>query len=220
MPGNEDDETVELASSPCSLGDVDPAYAGLGAIEDVAAWRKAERKRLIGARMEIPADKREEWSQAICKRLEEQLGEIEGKVLSAYWPFRGEPDLKPLLRNLRDRGVMIALPVVVAKGEALIFREWRKDVKLARGVWNIPYPAEGEEVVPDIAIAPVVGFDAPCFRLGYGGGFFDRTMEKHGCRPCLIGVGYEMQAIPSILPQRHDIPMEMVITERRIHRPE
>ncbi len=219
------DKIVELASSPCSLGDVDPDYAGLGAVtaatspENLADWRKSERKRLIDGRMALPGAMRDRASQAINARLESLLGDLSGTILSAYWPFRGEPDVKPLLRKLREGGTRIALPVVVAKGQPLLFREWRAGARLERGVWNIPFPADGPEVVPDIAIAPVVGFDPRCYRLGYGGGFFDRTMEAHGCTPRLLGVGYQMQAIPTIHPQAHDIAMELVVTENGIHKP-
>lgn len=225
MGEQDEDQPVELSSSPCSLHDIDPAYAGLGPMNDqhgtesLTAWRKQQRKLLIEARMAVPTAQREEWSACIRSTLANVLGDVKGKIVSAYWPFRGEPELRPLLRSLRDSGTIIALPVVVSKGQPLIFREWKAGAKLARGVWNIPYPDEGPELVPDIAIAPVVGFDPPCFRLGYGGGFFDRTMEKHHCAPRLLGVGYDMQAIADIRPQPHDIAMQMVVTQSGVHRP-
>jgi len=196
--------------------------AGTGVTEpfNVAAWRKEERKRLIAERMALLAAGREGMDEAIRSRLEALIGPCKGRVVSAYWPFRAEPDLRPLLRRLRDEGARIALPIVVAKGQPLIFREWLPGTKLARGVWNIPYPEDGPEVVPDVSIAPVVGFDAGCYRLGYGGGFFDRTLAALPERPRCIGVGYGFQQIATIHPQPHDIPMVAVVTEQGVTGPE
>jgi 5,10-methenyltetrahydrofolate synthetase len=86
-------------------------------------------------------------------------------------------------------------------------------------VWNIPIPAEGALVVPDVAIAPVVGFDPQCYRLGYGGGFFDRTLAALTPGPRVFGVGYELQSLASIHPLEHDIAMQAIVTEAGVHRP-
>ena len=106
--------------------------------------------------------------------------------------------------------------MVAAKHEPLVFRSWQSGDKLARGVWNIPYPAEGAEVRPDIVIAPVVGFDRHCFRLGYGGGFFDRTLAALPQMPLRIGVGYDFQLLPAFQPHRHDIAMDMIVTPNAV----
>lgn len=209
-----DEEMREFASAPCSLSEVDPAYAGLDGPGDLAAWRKAARDRLIAARLDIPSSEREILGERIAARLEQEIGDPAGLVVSAYWPFRGEPDLKPLLAHLASAGARTALPVVVRKAHPLVFREWKSGDRIERGVWNIPIPADGEQVVPDVVIAPVVGFDPACYRLGYGGGFFDRTlaaMLPH--RPRVFGVGYTGQAMPTICPQAYDIPMDAVVTE-------
>ena len=113
---------------------------------------------------------------------------------------------------MSERGVRVALPVAVALGQPLMFREWRPNARLARGLWKIPYPADGAEVVPTVVIAPLVGFDKACFRLGYGGGFFDRTLAGFDAAPLVIGVGYAGALIPTIFPQPHDIPMDWVLT--------
>ena len=217
----EDEELREFASPPCSLHELDPGFAGPHftgiaphAPGDLTAWRKAERERLIAARMAVPSSEREVLGQRIAKHLEQIIGDPAGLIVSAYWPFRGEPDLKPLLARLRAKGARTALPVVVKKAHPLAFREWQSGDRLERGVWNIPIPADGADVAPDILIAPVVGFDPQCYRLGYGGGFFDRTMASFlPRRPRLIGVGYAAQAIPTIHPQAYDVPMEIVVTE-------
>lgn len=135
-------------------------------------------------------------------------------TVSAYRPFRGEPDLRALLERVVAHGGRTALPVVIARAQPLIFRAWSKGEPLERGVWNIPVPAaEAAIVAPDIVIAPVVGFDAACYRLGYGGGFFDRTLAAAVKRPRVFGVGYKQAAIPTIYPQPHDIPMDVVVME-------
>ncbi|MDZ5698707.1 5-formyltetrahydrofolate cyclo-ligase, partial [Chelativorans sp. M5D2P16] len=113
-----------------------------------------------------------------------------------------------------------ALPVVVRRGAPLIFRAWAPGGPLEKGVWNIPVPPESaEEIIPDILIAPVVGFDPSCYRLGYGGGFFDRTLAALSRRPRVLGVGYSQAAIQTIYPQPHDIALDLVITEEGITTP-
>lgn len=208
------EEQREFASPPCSLSEVDQAYAALDGAGTLDGWRKAQRERLIALRMAIPAAERVELGERIAEHLEDLIGDPAGLVVSAYWPFRGEPDLKPMLARLREKGAITALPVVVKKAHPLVFRQWQSGDRLERGVWNIPIPADGAEVVPDIAIAPVVGYDPACYRLGYGGGFFDRTLAAFlPHKPRLFGVGYTAQAIPTIYPQSYDIPMDAVVTE-------
>ena len=192
--------------------------AGLARAE-VMAWRRSERARLIAARLATTADERAAWSAAIAERLMQAMGDVAGRVVSVYWPFRGEPDLRGFMQQVVAHGGSCALPVVVEKGRPLAFRSWAEGEPLARGVWNIPIPAEGALVVPDVAIAPVVGFDPKCYRLGYGGGFFDRTLAALTPRPRVFGVGYELQALASIHPLAHDIAMQAIITEAGVHRP-
>ena len=186
---------------------------------EVMRWRKAERERLIAARLAIGADMRRAWSARIADGLEEAIESVNGLIVSVYWPFRGEPDLRPWMRRVEERGGRCALPVVVEKGRPLAFRAWKEGEDLERGIWNIPVPAAGEPVVPDISIAPVVGFDSACYRLGYGGGFFDRTLAALAPRPKVIGVGYALQAIETIHPLEHDIAMTAIVTEAGVVTP-
>ena len=179
---------------------------------DIARWRKAERERLIQARLAIPADERSAMSTAIATQLDTIVGDLSGRIVSLYWPFRGEPDLRPWMAPLVARGGTPALPLVVEKAHPLVFRAYRPGDRLEKGVWNIPIPAEGDPVIPDIVIAPLVGVDPGNYRLGYGGGFFDRTLASLPAKPLVIGVGYEMQRIPTIHAQPHDIPMDRIVT--------
>ena len=189
----------------------DPESSELSRTE-IARWRKAERERLIAARLEISADTRTMLAEKIASRLDDILGDVSGRIVSLYWPFRGEPDLRPWMASLVSRGATPALPLVVEKAHPLVFRAYRPGDKLEKGVWNIPIPAEGLPVVPDAVIAPLVGVDPGNYRLGYGGGFFDRTLATLPRKPLVIGIGYEMQEIPTIYPQSHDIPMDKVVT--------
>lgn len=178
---------------------------------DIARWRKAERERLIAGRLAISADTRAKFFALIAERLDAILGDVSGRVVSLYWPFRGEPDLRPWLASLFARGGTPALPVVVEKARPLVFRAYRPGDRLEKGVWNIPVPAEGGPVVPDVVIAPLVGVDPQHYRLGYGGGFFDRTLAALPKKPLVIGVGYAAQRIATIHPQPHDIPMDRIV---------
>jgi 5-formyltetrahydrofolate cyclo-ligase len=212
-----DDESGagDPASPPCLLHELDPD--GTPRVDpvqarDVARWRKAERERLIAARLALPAAYRAAETLAMTGQLEPLLAGVPDAVVAAYWPIRGEPDLRPWLRALSDRGLRIALPAALALGRPLVFREWRPGARLERGLWSIPWPADGAVVVPGVVIAPLVGFDRECYRLGYGGGFFDRTLVALEPRPLAIGVGYAAAALPTIYPQPHDIPMDVIVT--------
>jgi 5-formyltetrahydrofolate cyclo-ligase len=214
MADNHDDEPAQYASPPCFMHELDPEYrAPLTEWADVRRWRKAERERLIGARLAVSADARAAMSTRIAEGLDARIGDIAGRMVSLYWPFRGEPDLRGWMAAINDRGGRTALPVVIEKGQPLVFRAYKPGDRLDKGVWNIPIPAEGEPVLPDIVISPIVGIDPGNYRLGYGGGFFDRTLAAMPFRPLVIGVGYELQRIATIYPQPHDIPMSEVVTE-------
>lgn len=226
MSDPNDETPAGYASPPCLMHELDPAYSGLADAADprqkadVQRWRKAERDRLVKARLAAPLEQRKAWGAAIAERLAEAIGDPAGLTVSAYWPFRGEPDLRGLLKQVIAGGGRAALPVVVAKATPLIFRTWEPRAPLERGVWNIPIPAEGaEEVTPDVVISPVIGFDPDCYRLGYGGGFFDRTLAALPQRPRVFGVGFTLAAIPTIYPQAHDIPMDCVVTEESVVHP-
>lgn len=186
---------------------------GAQARAEIMRWRKGERTRLIEARLDLPASRREEMARAIAEHLDAILGDPGGRRASLYWPFRGEPDLRRWATRFIGRGGRVALPVVIAKGQPLVFRDWRPGDRLEKGIWNIPVPAEGPAVAPDIVIAPLVGFDPQKYRLGYGGGFFDRTLAALSRRPLAIGVGYRLGRLASIFPLGHDIAMDRIVTE-------
>jgi 5-formyltetrahydrofolate cyclo-ligase len=211
---HDDDGPGQYSSPPCFMHELDPEFRPpLADWNDVKRWRKAEREQLIAARLAVPADVRTAMSQRIGENLDAVIGDIAGRMVSLYWPFRGEPDLRAWIASVNERGGGTALPVVVEKARPLIFRAYAPGDRLEKGVWNIPIPAGGDPVLPDIVISPVVGIDPRQYRLGYGGGFFDRTLAAMPFKPLVIGVGYELQRIATIYPQPHDIPMDRVVTE-------
>lgn len=133
-----------------------------------ASWRRVERSRLIAARLAMSAQARREGARLICAALDRLLPEPGGLVVAVYWPIRGEPDLREWVASIRSRGARCALPVVAARSAPLVFREWRAEARLVPGVWNIPEPADGEALAPQVVIAPLVGHDHRGYRLGYG----------------------------------------------------
>lgn len=204
----------EGGSPPCLLSELDATWSSVldpQQARDVARWRRAERERLLARRMAMEPRLRAEHTAALIERLS-TIVPPDVHIVSLYWPIRGEPDLREWMRQRCAHGGRVALPVATAHGVPLKFREWRPGAAMARGLWKIPYPAEGAEVTPQIVLAPLVGFDRQGFRLGYGGGFFDRTLAVLRPRPLVVGVGYAASAIETIYPQPHDIGMDWIVT--------
>ena len=180
---------------------------------ELKAWRRAERPRLLALRAAVPPVERREWGGRIEERLRTLLEQRPRITLGVYWPFQAEFDPRPLIDWTIARGSAVALPAVVEKTGPLEYRAWRPGEPLIDGVWNIPVPQKREIVVPDAVLAPLVGFDSQCYRLGYGGGYFDRTLAAISPRPLAIGVGFELSRIETIFPQPFDIAMDVIVTE-------
>ena len=181
-------------------------------------WRRAERDRLVAARAALAPDLLDAWRRRIDAYLARSFPGLARCRLAFCWPIKGEYDARHLARTLRERGVLTALPVVVAPKAPLIFREWHPGVRLARGVLDIPYPANSAEVNPDAVLLPMNGWDAAGYRLGYGAGYFDRTLASLAPRPAVIGVAFEQARLATIHPQPWDIPVDYVVTERGVYR--
>ena len=182
------------------------------------AWRKAERERLIAARVALAPATLDAWRRRMDITLERSFPGLARCRLAFCWPIKGEYDARHLARTLRSRGALTALPVVVKPKSPLIFREWHPGVQMVVGPLDIPYPAGSPEVVPEAVLLPMNGWDPQGYRLGYGGGFFDRTLASLAKRPLTIGVTYELAKLDTIHPQSWDIPMDYVVTERGVYR--
>ena len=183
-------------------------------------WRSAERARLVAAREALDRETLDALRMRIDRHLSEGFSGLARGVLAFCWPIRGEYDARHLVRTLRARGALTALPAIVAKGKPLAFREWHPGVELARGPLDIPYPVASPEVVPDHVLLPMNGWDESGYRLGYGAGYFDRTLASMQRKPLVIGVSYELARMPTIHPQSWDVPMDWVVTERGAYRRE
>jgi 5-formyltetrahydrofolate cyclo-ligase len=187
---------------------------------EVYGWRKQERQRLLQAREALSAEQLAEYRSRIDFHLQRAFPELVHGVVAFCWPYRGEYDARHLAAQVRRLGGTTVLPVVVAPKQPLVFREWHPGVALKKGPLDIPFPEHTPELIPDHVLLPVLGWDAGGFRLGYGGGFFDRTLAALPDRPLVIGTGYELQYLDTIYPQTHDIPADFVVTERGVYRRE
>jgi 5,10-methenyltetrahydrofolate synthetase len=186
--------------------------------DQLRAWRKSERARLVAARAALDAATLERFRLRMDTHLQRAFPGLAGAKLAFCWPIKGEYDARHLARTLRERGALTALPVVVAPRQPLVFREWHPGVKLAKGPRDIPYPLDSPEVVPNAVLLPMNGWDAAGYRLGYGAGYFDRTLGSLSKKPAVIGVSYELARMETIHPQSWDIPVDWVVTERGVYR--
>jgi 5-formyltetrahydrofolate cyclo-ligase len=184
---------------------------------EVAAWRKTERARLIARREALTLEERRAADAHITDLLVLGFPLLRGLTLGFYWPFKGEVDPRIAVRRLRALGTRGALPVVIEKGAPLRFQEWTPGCVTRPGVFGLPVPVDGAVVVPDAVLVPPVGFGARGYRLGYGGGYFDRTLASLSPRPLAIGLAREASRIDTIYPQPHDVPMDFIVTEHGIY---
>ena len=186
--------------------------------DPLKAWRKTERERLIAARAALDHATLDRYRHSIDAHLERSFPGLASARLAFCWPIKGEYDARHLVRTLRGHGALTALPVVVAPKQPLIFREWHPGVAMAVGPLDIPYPVNSPVMVPDAVLLPMNGWDAAGYRLGYGGGFFDRTLASLPKKPLVIGIAYDLSKIATIHPQSWDIPVDWIVTERGVYR--
>jgi len=184
---------------------------------ELAEWRKERRAALLRLRMAVDRAQHAAWNRQITTRLLELCPAQKPMAVAGYWPFKGEFDPRFAMRVLRDQGVTTALPVVVQTAAALQFRQWWPGIHTSSGVYGLPVPEGSPVVHPDVVLMPPIGFDDAGYRLGYGGGYYDRTLAAMPMPPIKIGVGFELSRIASIRPQPHDIPMDYVVTEEAIY---
>src|SRR5687768_6225041 len=185
--------------------------------DEIKAWRKSQRKVQVAAREAAPETDRNRWNERIGAALFEAFRVPDETIVGYCWPYKGEFDARFVVRRWRDAGAIAALPAVVDPKGPLEFRKWWPGAPMKPGVYDIPVPEGTEVLAPDVAIVPMNAFDALGYRLGYGGGYFDRTLAACARRIVAIGVCYEMARLPSIRPQPHDVPMDFVVTEAAVY---
>lgn len=183
-----------------------------------SAVRTALRREKIAAREALPPLEHARHSAPVAAHLALLLARLAPRVLGFCWPFRGEFDCRPLVARLLADGVRACLPLVVEPDAAMAFREWRPDCAMAIDRHGIHYPVAGMALTPDVLLMPVNAFDARGFRLGYGGGYFDRTLAALNPPPLAIGVGFELARVATTHPGVHDIALDAVVTEAGLER--
>ena len=185
---------------------------------DSSVYRAALRRERLAARLALDAASHAALSAGIEAQLRTLLTTLPPQTLAFCAPVRGEFDARPLATELLGLGWQATMPVVVAPASPMIFRAWSPASVMGADRHGIPIPADGPELRPDIVLLPLVAFDAQCFRLGYGGGYFDRTLAARVPRPQAIGVGFELARVGDIRPQAHDLRLDAIVTEAGVFR--
>jgi len=175
--------------------------------------RRLLRAEKIAAREALPQARHAAMSQRIEHVLGSLLERVRPAIIGFCWPHRAEFDCRALAVRWLGRGARACLPLVADSGKVLRFRDWRPESAMVIDRYGIPYPAAGEVLQPDLLLIPVNAFDAQGYRLGYGMGHFDSTLASLRPRPWAIGVGFALARVKSIAPQRHDVPLDAVVTE-------
>ena len=187
-------------------------------IAESLVFRAALRREKLAARMALDEKAHATLSARIEIHLAALLTPLPPQTLSFCAPVRGEFDARPLASLLIERGWQVAMPIAETTNAPMSFRAWSPSSAMDSDRYGMPIPASGLAAVPDIVLLPLVAFDPQGFRLGYGGGYFDRTLAVLVPRPLAIGVGFELARVADIRPQAHDIPLDAVVTEAGILR--
>ncbi|WP_300321194.1 5-formyltetrahydrofolate cyclo-ligase [Accumulibacter sp.] len=186
------------------------------------AARGELRKALVERRLAMPMEQWQRHCEAICAHLHAGFRQLAAMPVAFCWPLRREPDLRPAIDRWRAEGhpgFAALLPVVIDEDSTLGFRAWSSTTAMFADRYGIPTPADGDFLRPQALLLPVNAFDAAGYRLGYGGGYFDRTLAGLAPRPLVIGVGFELARVDSIRPEAHDQPLDVMVTEAGIFRP-
>ncbi|MFZ6679009.1 5-formyltetrahydrofolate cyclo-ligase [Undibacterium sp. Tian12W] len=177
---------------------------------ETAQSRPELRKLLRKKRQEITAEQKQVLDAEIGRQLLAWCQQNQPASLGVYWPIQAEPDLRPCYQQLQDSGLRLALPLVTGKDMALSFLDWQAGDDMAVDSYGIAIPAHGRLVSqPPVLIIPCLGWNAAGYRLGYGGGFYDRTLAASP-RPVAIGIAYACTEA-EFASEPHDIAMDFII---------
>lgn len=200
-----------MTRNPCAPASSAP---GGGRALPNAVDRVALRTALLAARRHLPD--RAERTVLLVGHLRAWLEANAVRRLAFYWPMRGEPDLRGLIAQWldADRHRVAALPVI--EGAVLRFAPWTPHAPMRVGAHGVAIPDTARRVRPRALLIPCVGIDAQRHRLGYGGGYYDRTLAALRPRPLTLGVAFDCARVASIDPQGHDIALDAVATESRL----
>jgi 5-formyltetrahydrofolate cyclo-ligase len=179
--------------------------------------KRAMRAAMTAVRAEAAARLGDAAPAMLCDRILAEIPMRAGAAVSGFWPMRDEIDLRPTLEALHRRGHPIGLPVVTGRGRPLVFRAWRPGDALEAAAFNTMVPAaSAAEVRPEVLLVPLLAFDRRGYRLGYGGGFYDRTLAglRAEAEVLAVGVAYSDQEQPAVPHGETDQPLDWIVTER------
>ncbi len=179
------------------------------------SFRRELRAAKLAERRALPDALRADRTALITASLRDFLALHQPLVLAFTWPIQGEVDLRPLMSEYLagDPRRRLVLPVVLAPRQPMVFRQWSPGCAMVEQRFGVMVPAAGELFQPDCILLPPVAFDEAGYRLGYGSGFYDRTLAALEPRPLAVGVGFELSRCPTIHPQEWDQRLDWVLTE-------
>lgn len=190
------------------------AFAGAAALDAEAAKaaKAALRRHLKAVRASLDGPGKRERDQRIGEQVLAWWRRTRPPLLAVYWPLSGEPDLHATYAQLAQEGATLALPVVVQRHAALAFAAWTPGEAMALDPMGIAVPADLRTLArPPALLVPCLGFNEYGYRLGYGGGFYDRTLAT-APRPFTLGIAYACQQA-LFEGDSHDVPLDIVVTE-------
>src|SRR5690606_4749450 len=181
------------------------------------AAKAALRRDAHARRAAIPPDTRSEHAASIAALFFRHIDYGPGDIIAGYWRIRDETDCKPILIRLMDSGQKVVLPVVAGDDAPLDLRVWEADAPLYEAGFGTLAPSDlAPRAVPDLILVPLLGFDGKGTRLGYGGGYYDRTIAALEKKPRLVGLAYAAQEFDEIPREAHDVPLDAVVTEEGV----
>jgi 5-formyltetrahydrofolate cyclo-ligase len=189
---------------------------------DKHAQKIALRQKLVAARQQMPdRELRSEYLQSVMRVW--LLGRSD-TVIGAYWPIKGEFDPLPALHRWKEDGELqgqseprrIGLPVVNKLHKTLTFHVWYPGCPMEEDAYGIPKPKDTELIVPTLLFVPCVGYSAGGYRLGYGGGFYDRTLATIQPKPYTVGLGYTQGYTDDFEPEPHDVPLDAILNDNGV----
>ncbi|HLS69639.1 MAG TPA: 5-formyltetrahydrofolate cyclo-ligase [Kiloniellales bacterium] len=191
--------------------------------QDLAAIKQTMRHEAEERRAEAAAAADAAAPDRLAQNVLDAVTTWPGAIVSAYWPMRDELDPLPALKMLGAKGHPTCLPVVIGNNQPLVFRSWKPDQPLVTGVFGTSEPPpEAPEVEPDLLLVPLLAFDRRGYRLGYGGGFYDRTLVALRARKAItaVGIAFAKQEVPEVPHDELDQRVDLIATEAGICRPE
>lgn len=187
--------------------------------EEIAEAKALLRKSAGECRANLSETERAEKSLSVSCRLVDNIPIISGQKISAYWPIGEEVDCKPLIFKLQAHGATIVLPTIVGANRPLVMREFLGEDHLISAQFGTLEPnVDAPEITPSIILLPLLAFDKIGARLGYGGGFYDRTIASMQNKPILIGLAFDVQEVDFVPTSTHDMTLDMIVTETGVHK--